>query len=73
MIGFGGIGGIAGSLIFRSQDSPTYRPGIYGVLACNILIIAIVSMNTIYFRRENRKADKGEKVLEGDPNFRYTI
>lgn len=24
----GGIGGIVGSLVFRSQDAPTYRPGI---------------------------------------------
>ncbi len=24
----GGAGGIAGSLVFRSQDAPTYRPGI---------------------------------------------
>lgn len=73
MVGFGGIGGIAGSLIFRSQDRPTYRPGIYGVLACNILIALIVAINTIHFRRENKKADRGEKILEGDANFRYTI
>lgn len=73
MIGFGGIGGIAGSLIFRSQDKPTYHPGIYGVLACNVLITVIVVINTIHFRRENRKADRGEKILEGDVNFRYTI
>lgn len=73
MIGFGGIGGIAGSLIFRSQDRPHYRPGIYATLACNVLIMIIVTINCIYFKRENRKADRGEKVLEGDPNFRYTI
>lgn len=24
----GGIGGVVGSLVFRSQDAPTYRPGI---------------------------------------------
>jgi hypothetical protein len=27
LTGFGGIGGIAGSLIFRTQDSPDYMPG----------------------------------------------
>lgn len=73
MIGFGGIGGIAGSLIFRSQDRPHYRPGIYGCIACNVLIIIIVVINCFYFRSENRKADRGEKILEGDPKFRYTI
>jgi hypothetical protein len=73
MIGFGGVGGIAGSLIFRTQDRPTYRPGIYGVLACNVLIALVVCVNSWHFRRQNRKADRGEKVLEGDVNFRYTI
>ncbi|KAM0723439.1 hypothetical protein Q7P37_000425 [Cladosporium fusiforme] len=73
LVGFGGIGGIAGSLIFRTQDRPHYRPGIYATLACNVLIMIIVTINSIYFKRENRKADRGEKVLEGDPNFRYTI
>jgi len=73
LIGFGGIGGIAGSLVFRSQDSPTYRPGVFACLGCNILIIIIVVVNSIYFRMENKKADRGEKILEGDPNFRYTI
>jgi MFS family permease len=32
LTGFGGIGGIAGSLIFRSQDAPTYVPGFIGVI-----------------------------------------
>ncbi|GAB7364521.1 hypothetical protein MBLNU230_g5329t1 [Neophaeotheca triangularis] len=73
LIGFGGIGGIAGSLIFRSQDRPSYHPGIYGVLACNVLIAIIVLINTIHFRRQNKRADRGEVVLEGDVNFRYTI
>ncbi|ODH53318.1 hypothetical protein GX48_00514 [Paracoccidioides brasiliensis] len=33
LTGFGGIGGIAGSLIFRSQDKPTYIPGISACIA----------------------------------------
>lgn len=69
----GGIGGVAGSLIFRSQDSPHYRPGIYAGMACNGLIITIVVINSLCFRRENRKADKEGKVLEGNSSFRYTI
>ena len=32
MVGFAGFGGIAGSLIFRSQDAPRYLNGIYGCL-----------------------------------------
>ncbi|KAL5583873.1 hypothetical protein FOVSG1_015224 [Fusarium oxysporum f. sp. vasinfectum] len=73
LIGFGGIGGIAGSLVFRQQDSPTYRPGVYAGIACSILTLVIVVINTIKFRRDNKLADEGKKVIEGDPNFRYTI
>lgn len=73
LIGGGGLGGIAGSLIFRRQDRPYYRPGIYAGLACNFVIIGIVVINTVIFRRQNKKADRGETILEGDANFRYTI
>ena len=73
LIGFGGIGGIAGSLVFRRQDSPHFRPGVYAGIACNMLMLCIVAVNTIYFRRCNRLADQGKMIIEGDPNFRYTI
>lgn len=33
LISFGGTGGIAGSLVFRSQDAPRYLPGICACLA----------------------------------------
>lgn len=32
MISFGGTGGIAGSLIFRAQDKPSYLPGMVGCI-----------------------------------------
>merc|ERR1712224_1136538 len=73
LVGFGGIGGIAGSLIFRSQDAPHYRPGIYAALACDGLIIMIVGILSIHFRRCNRKVAKGQMVIEGLEGFRYTI
>ena len=73
LIGFGGIGGIAGSLIFRSQDIPHYRFGVCAALVCNSLIVLLVIVNTIVFRMENKKADRGETVLEGEKGFRYTI
>ena len=33
IVSFGGTGGVAGSLVFRSQDSPRYLPGIYACIA----------------------------------------
>ena len=73
LVGFGGVGGIAGSLVFRSQDAPEYIPGLIAAMVCQALIIIIVVANTIYFRMENRKADRGEKILEGSADFRYTL
>lgn len=73
LIGTGGIGGIAGSLIFRSQDAPAYRPGMYASIGCAVLTLLVICVNTWWFRRENAKADRGEKVLGGHPDFRYTV
>jgi hypothetical protein len=72
-VGFSSLGGIAGSLIFRSQDRPYYRPGIYAGIGCNILVAVIVGINIVVFRRENKRADREGKILERDKNFRYTI
>ncbi|KAL3454967.1 major facilitator superfamily domain-containing protein [Aspergillus heterothallicus] len=73
LVGFGGIGGIAGSLIFRSQDAPDYIPGIWGAMASQFLLLIVVSMMSAYFWYSNRQADRGEKIIEGSPDFRYTI
>ena len=73
LVGFGGIGGIAGTTVFRSQDAPQYHPGLWACIVANLIIIVTVAINTVLFRRKNKQADRGEVVLEGDPNFRYTI
>ncbi|KAI9155104.1 phthalate transporter [Paramyrothecium foliicola] len=78
LVGFGGIGGIAGSLVFRSQDSPNYHPGMWACIACALLAIVLVVILDLTFKRENAKADRGEKVLEAHDedsptNFRYTL
>ncbi|KAK4143042.1 general substrate transporter [Dichotomopilus funicola] len=77
-VSFGGIGGIAGSLVFRDQDKPGYRPGLYACIATTLLTILIVGALTLDFKRLNGKADRGERELECDaddvyePGFRYT-
>lgn len=73
LVGLGGVGGIAGSLVFRSQDAPSYRPGIYAAIACNLLVIVIVSALSVYFTICNRKQARGQKIIEGQEGFRYTI
>ncbi|KAI1125051.1 major facilitator superfamily domain-containing protein [Nemania abortiva] len=76
-VGFGGIGGIAGSLVFRAQDKPEYRPGLWACIAVALMIIVVVCILSISYYIDNRKADRGEKELEAEdegfqPGFRYT-
>lgn len=33
LVGFGGLGGISGSLVMRTQDAPRYLNGIYACMA----------------------------------------
>ncbi|KAJ5819594.1 hypothetical protein N7474_005185 [Penicillium riverlandense] len=73
LVGLGGVGGIVSSLVFRTQDAPEYRPGMWAAIACNILIILIVLVLSVWFRHCNRQADRGKRVIEGSPDFRYTI
>ena len=65
MVGFGGIGGIAGTLVFRSQDAPTgYKPGLYACITAALLILTLTGLCDLKFYLENKKADRGEKELE---------
>jgi MFS family permease len=73
LVGTGGIGGIIGSTVFRSQDSPGYRPGIIVCMGANGMM-ALVSIALIWkFHRANKRAESGGKVIEGLHGFRYTL
>ncbi|KAI9670888.1 MAG: hypothetical protein M1817_003773 [Caeruleum heppii] len=72
LVGLGGVGGIAGLLVFRSQDAPNYIPGIYACIACNLLIILLVACLSAYFVMANKRAARGGKLIEGLEGFRYT-
>lgn len=53
------------------QDAPDYVPGIIAVGALLILNAFLATGQIFYLRSENRKADRGEKVLQGSPEFRF--
>lgn len=65
-VSFGGIGGIAGSLVFRNEDIPHYRPGLYACIATTLLTMILVGLLSLDFRRLNKQADRGERELECD-------
>jgi phosphotransferase system glucose/maltose/N-acetylglucosamine-specific IIC component len=73
-IGLGGVGGIIGSLIFRSQDKPYYVPGLVTSMCLAFSVILNVLFTTFIFKRENKKQEDGtlEKSIEGLEGFRYT-
>ncbi|KZW01247.1 MFS general substrate transporter [Exidia glandulosa HHB12029] len=78
MVGMGGVGGIAGSLVFREQDKATgYKPGMWACIACSLFNMILVLVCDLAFKRQNAKADKQGKLLEAheedaSPDFRYT-
>lgn len=72
LVGAGGVGGIVGTTVFRRQDNPTYRPGMYATLIASSLVIVITGLLSLKFWRANKRAAGGGKVIEGLQGFRYT-
>ncbi|KDQ28221.1 hypothetical protein PLEOSDRAFT_61618 [Pleurotus ostreatus PC15] len=77
-VAFGGIGGIIASTVFREVDRPKYVPGLWVTLGMQVLIVVLVGVMNLHFKRMNRLCDEGKlgggrKVLEGQPGFRYTL
>ncbi|GAA5872766.1 hypothetical protein JCM8547_006336 [Rhodosporidiobolus lusitaniae] len=73
IVGMGGVGGIFASLVYRQVDAPRYIPGLWATIGCQFTIILVLCGLAFFFSRQNKKADRGELVIEGNPNFRYTI
>jgi len=74
MISVGAAGGVCGSTIFHSQDSPRYVPGMWATIGMILLYIIVTFLMSMYLKRENRLADKGKRpALEGVEGFRYAV
>ena len=73
LVGAGGMGGIVGSTVFRTQDKPGYRPGMYATILASALIVVITLALNLKFWRANKRAEAGGKVIEGLAGFRYTL
>ncbi|PPJ58371.1 hypothetical protein CBER1_10784 [Cercospora berteroae] len=75
LVGLGGIGGIAGSLVFREIDKPRYIPGLWACITASLITIVVTLILQLHFKLQNRAADRGEKdnLEGGGPTFRYTL
>lgn len=74
-IGFGGIGGIYASTVFRQKDSPKYLNGLWATMGAQFLMLALLVIMSLYFKRKNRQHAEGtlQEPLEGHEDFTYTI
>jgi len=75
LIGFGAIGGVFASTVFRRQDAPDYRNGFWAAIGCQLLTLVLLAFMTVYFKKKNRQHKEGtlDKLLENHPEFTYTI
>jgi MFS family permease len=73
LVGAGGIGGIVGGTVFRTQDAPAYVPGIIACMIAAVMIIVIALLLDLKFWMANKRAAKGGKIIEGMQGFRYTL
>jgi hypothetical protein len=72
LVAWGGIGGIlAGLLFIESEAKKGYPTGIWSTVALNLLVIVCAGGFKIWFMYQNRRADRGEIILEEHPGFRY--
>lgn len=74
IISFGGIGGIFATTVFRQKDFPRYLPGIYATIACQIILLLLLAITTIYFWKQNKRiCAAAVPAREGQPGFIYTL
>lgn len=72
VVAFGGIGGIVASVAFNQNEAASgYRSGVILTMAINGAVAVFAGVLHFWMRKQNRAADRGEKVLEGDETFRY--
>jgi hypothetical protein len=61
------------STIFRAQDAPGYKPGMYATIAMQcFLFVGTLFMAFIYWRR-NKAADRDGLPVQGVIGWRYTL
>ncbi|KAG7091133.1 hypothetical protein E1B28_010187 [Marasmius oreades] len=70
IISFGGAGGVIATTIFRQKDFPRYIPGVVIAISFQVLLLGLLGMTTVYFRRQN-KASLANGGISG--RFLYTL
>ncbi|KAK2732399.1 hypothetical protein FQN57_002922 [Myotisia sp. PD_48] len=71
-VAFGAVGGIYASLTFMEKEAPTYFSGLWAGIAAQLFIVAASIGMTIFHLVQNKKAERGEILIEELEGFRYT-
>ncbi|KAJ8454629.1 hypothetical protein ONZ45_g19230 [Pleurotus djamor] len=73
-IGGGGVGGIIASTVFRSQDAPGYRPGLWVTIGSQLIIISTTGILSVYYHFKNKAVREGRSPpIDGRPGFYHTF
>jgi hypothetical protein len=54
------------------KDAPTYRNGMWAVTGAQFYLLISTVFMVLHYWRQNKKADRGEIIIEGLEGFRYT-
>ncbi|KAH9874109.1 hypothetical protein IAQ61_004737 [Plenodomus lingam] len=73
LVGMGGVGGVIGGTVFRTEDAPHYKPGIIACMIAGAMIILVTCLLNLKFWLANKRANAGGKIIEGLEGFRYTL
>ncbi|KAF2841122.1 MFS general substrate transporter [Patellaria atrata CBS 101060] len=70
---FASIGGIYASTTFMQREAPAYRSGVWAACGTQFLLIILIIVMTMDFRRKNRRADEQGVIIQEDRVFRHTF
>ncbi|BEJ17664.1 hypothetical protein CspHIS471_0610650 [Cutaneotrichosporon sp. HIS471] len=72
IVAWGGIGGILSGVAFMEREAKKgYPTGVHLTLGVNASIVVLSMCLMLYFKWQNRRADRGLVVIEGSQAFRY--
>jgi hypothetical protein len=61
------------STIFRAQDAPYYRPGMYATIGMQAFLLVATLFMAFIFWTKNRAADRNHNPIQGVVGWRYTL
>lgn len=72
VVAFGGVGGIVASIAFQEKEAlKGYPTGVKITLAFNSFVVVGAGLLHVWMRRQNKRANRGDVVIEESEEFRY--